>query len=320
MVVMFHTGVIISDTPLISMLSMPFFFMLSGLFFKDYGGLKTIVKKINQLIVPFLFFYTISYLIYVGVTLAAGADISLSYFSFVYSKEIVNVALWFLLALFWANISFLIIFKISKNLYILGILSIFISAIGIYLFSNSDKQLPLFIDSGLCVLPFFYLGYLLKSTDILYPNRLDRYAPLIIIGLLLMAFGCFLFGDSPNIGFGSVSIFGNPFLFFLSAASIVMAFILICKKIGVVKGVRYIGRYSLIILSVHITITSVISLSAKQFYISIPPLLLFIPTIALSILMIPILTKLFPKFTAQKDLISTDILDRVKKTKAMLPD
>lgn len=320
MVVMFHTGVITSDTPLLSMLRMPFYFMLSGLFFKDYGGFKTIVKKINKLIVPFLFFYTVSYIIYIGVSQAASADISLSYFSFVYSKEIVNVALWFLLALFWANVSFLIIYKISKNLYMLGILSIFISAIGIYIFSNSDNQLPLFIDSGLCVLPFFYLGYLLKSTDILYPNRLDRYAPLIIIGLLLVASGCFLLGNNPNIGFGSVSITGNPYLFFLGAASMVVAFILICKKTGVVMGIRYIGRYSLIILGVHITITSVISLSAKQFNISIPPLLLFIPTIALSILMIPILTKLFPKFTAQKDLISTDILDHVKKTKAVLPD
>lgn len=313
MVVMFHTEVVTSDTPLLNMLRMPFYFMLSGLFFKDYGGFKTILKKINKLLIPFLFFYTISFFIYVILTKVAGAEISISYFSFFTQKQIVNIALWFLPALFWANVSFLLIYKLSVNIYVLGILSLVVLAISIYVFCEDSTQLPFFIDSGISVLPFFYLGYMLKSTGILYPNKNDKYILLLIPVLLAVAVACYIIGDNPYIGFGSVTILGNPYLFFLGAASIVIAFILICKKIGAVKGIRYIGRYSLIILGVHLEICPLISLLGKQLHIFIPPIVLFIITLALSVLMIPLLTKYFPKFTAQSDLIPSRFIDRFNK-------
>lgn len=310
---MFHSSVITYDTPLLTMLRMPFYFMLSGLFFKDYGGVKTILKKINKLIIPFLFFYTVSYIIYVVITKVAGAEVVLGYFSVFTQKEIVNGALWFLAALFWANVSFLVIYKLSNNLYVLGGLSLLVSIISISIFSDDNTQLPFFIDSGISVLPFFYLGYLLKSTGILYPNRYDRYSPLVIAGLLAVAVACYILGDNPNIGFIGVSITGNPYLFFIGAPSIVVAFILICKKIGVVRGVRYIGRYSLIVLCVHMEIIAIINLGVKQLNIEIPSVLLFIATVLLSTLMIPLLIKFCPKFTAQSDLIDVNCIDRLKR-------
>ena len=56
LVVMYHAGLVDNDTPCLSMLRMPFYFTLSGLFFKDYGGFRTILKKVNKLLVPFVFF------------------------------------------------------------------------------------------------------------------------------------------------------------------------------------------------------------------------------------------------------------------------
>ena len=60
LVVMFHAELLDKGTPCLGMLRMPFYFALSGLFFKDYGGFKTILKKINKLLIPFLFFYIIN--------------------------------------------------------------------------------------------------------------------------------------------------------------------------------------------------------------------------------------------------------------------
>lgn len=59
MVVLMHTGVTPQNV-LFSMLRMPLYFVLSGLFFKGYGGLVDLaLKKINRLIVPFLFYHLV---------------------------------------------------------------------------------------------------------------------------------------------------------------------------------------------------------------------------------------------------------------------
>lgn len=312
---MLHTEGMPSDIPLLNMLRMPFYFMLSGLFFKDYGVVKTILKKINKLIIPFLFFYVLTYVIYWVIAKAAGSEFSYGFFSVFTQKKLLNVALWFLLALFWANVAFMILYRLSNNIYILGGLSLLVSMISIYIFSDENTELPLFIDAGISVLPFFYLGYMLKSTRILYPNRYDRYGPVIIVALVGVAVVCYIIGDQPYIAFSRDDIKGNPYLFFLGASSIAGAFILLFKRIGVVKGVRYIGRYSLIILGVHFVIGQVIVLVTKHFHFHfvIPPVLLFIATVLLSTLMIPLLIKFCPKFTAQSDLIDVNCIDRLKR-------
>ena len=75
------------------MLRMPFYFTLSGLFFKDYGGFRTILKKVNRLLVPFVFFYTLSYLSFIATRVSGRTGGGIPFFAFVTSKEMVNVAL-----------------------------------------------------------------------------------------------------------------------------------------------------------------------------------------------------------------------------------
>ena len=41
---------------------MPLYYFLSGIFFKEYGGLAIFsIKKVNKLIIPFLFFFLVAY-------------------------------------------------------------------------------------------------------------------------------------------------------------------------------------------------------------------------------------------------------------------
>lgn len=62
MVVMGHSGFPI-DIPGWEIVRMPLYFILSGLFFKDYGSFMNIlVQKTNKILIPFLFFYLLGYM------------------------------------------------------------------------------------------------------------------------------------------------------------------------------------------------------------------------------------------------------------------
>ena len=66
LVVMAHVGGAFEQLDTNSMLScfrMPLYFFISGVFFKSYEGLfGFILRKINKLIIPFLFFYLSAFL------------------------------------------------------------------------------------------------------------------------------------------------------------------------------------------------------------------------------------------------------------------
>lgn len=56
LVIVGHTGLSIT-IPGLDAIRMPLYFILSGLFFKDYGGLgRLFKKKFNKILFPFLFF------------------------------------------------------------------------------------------------------------------------------------------------------------------------------------------------------------------------------------------------------------------------
>ena len=108
---------------------MPLYYFLSGIFFKEYGGLAIFsIKKVNKLIIPFLFFFLVAY--------AAGI---VCHFLHFYERGIIeepfhwnmifdiftklghgedigyNVPIWFLLSLFEANLLFYLLRTRIKN-------------------------------------------------------------------------------------------------------------------------------------------------------------------------------------------------------------
>ena len=108
---------------------MPLYYFLSGIFFKEYGGLAIFsIKKVNKLIIPFLFFFLVAY--------AAGIACHFLHF---YERGIIeepfhwnmifdiftklgrgedigyNVPIWFLLSLFEANLLFYLLRSRIKN-------------------------------------------------------------------------------------------------------------------------------------------------------------------------------------------------------------
>ena len=99
---------------------MPLYFILSGIFFKTYGGFGGFLKrKVNNLLIPFFFFYlTLSFalpnfLYLCGYSVRNIDSLGLkSLFNFVFLDQFSNSPIWFLLCLFWTNIMCYIILTI----------------------------------------------------------------------------------------------------------------------------------------------------------------------------------------------------------------
>lgn len=311
MVVLLHCNLFSEASHFLGMLRMPFYFTLSGLFFKDYGGvLPTIIKKCNKILIPFFFFYTISFFVIIGIQITAGVEVNASYTAFIHPKEAlssINYALWFLLALFWANMLFMIIRSFSTNLVFLGGVSFTLSILSLFLFSG-DTKLPLYFDSALAALPYFFMGYCMRNTGILLPNKYDRYSWLLILLLISIVIVAFTIGNHPYISIGGIKIQGNPAMFGIASISFVFVMMLLCKKMGPLPFIKYIGRYSLIILGLHVTIINIANLALRFIGIrdesSLHCIIIFAIVTGICTIMIKPLTKWFPKYTAQQDLIT----------------
>ena len=145
LVVMAHVGGAFEQLDTNSMLScfrMPLYFFISGVFFKSYEGLfGFILRKINKLIIPFLFFYLSAFLMkYIVWKIAPGVfQLPVSWNELLvvfHGHDLIkfNPSIWFLLALFNCNILFYLIhFLREKHLPVMFAVTILIGCAGFYL-------------------------------------------------------------------------------------------------------------------------------------------------------------------------------------------
>lgn len=112
------------------------------------------------------------------------------------------------------------------------------------------------------------------------------------------SFFCIFF-DQPYIFFFNNTIRGNLIIVYITSAAMVIGTLLLCKQIGRLPIISYIGRYSIIPLGVHCILIYYISRIIPTFPQS--SLAVFALTVAISICLIPVFIKYFPCFTAQKD-------------------
>ena len=137
-----------------------------------------------------------------------------------------------------------------KNEWLRGVLVFGIGGIGVLL-GTYHLFLPCYIDSAMSALPFFYCGYLLKKTPLLYPNIYDKYNALWIVLFYGVALCIARWFDDPYIHFSTNSIIGNWILGIILSLSDVMAVLFLCKTIKHIPFVSYFGRYSSIPLCTH---------------------------------------------------------------------
>ncbi len=289
---------------------MPLYFFLSGCFFKAYEGFSGFVKrKINKLLIPFVFFYVVgSFLLPI---LLAHCGIRYRYLPMdqllhaFLDENYPSGPIWFLLCLFEINIFFYVIYMFSgrfkKRTIVIAFVSLLSGVFGIIL-SLKGIDIPANLDSALSALPFFAVGYVIfRHTDLLKPNRYDRYLPLMII----VAFAL-VYIIHPNVSFRENHFLGNSWLTAYPFGTLgVLGVIWLSKLLKKLPVISYYGRYSIIILVTHDTLFHIFAPLWSCFGLSwkIELSLTLLLTFASYMLIIPFMRRFMPHVTAQKDVI-----------------
>ncbi|MDD6210554.1 MAG: acyltransferase family protein [Bacteroidales bacterium] len=288
---------------------MPLYFFLSGLFFKTYSGLPEFsLKKINKLIIPFLFFYSIACILtYIKshALLYLGKEFTTTPFKWAYVIEPLfterfhyNKVLWFLICLFEVNILYYILNTFLKTR-MKWITIIALSALAWYLGRNGI-DLPYFLDSAMIALPFFGIGHTLGTSGLLFHKKFDKWGYLSI-GIFI----AILFFIAEPLDIYKNIYPSNYFYMYTASLCGIAILLLLCKWIKYIPVISFFGTYSIIILGTHNILISPIRTVIYKYMgeTNTANWTIFIIIILISLILIPILTRTFPSLTAQKELI-----------------
>ena len=292
---------------------MPLYFVLSGLFFKSYGSFFVFVKKkTNKLLIPFLSVYLFvvlpsSFLIHRYGSVDNIYDFFFAHFGRLYLG--IDGAAWFLLCLFFMNLIFYLIYLIAKGkMFPMFLMTIACGLTG-YLLDCQHIYIALWIDSALTAMPFFMLGYFIRSkTDLLNETLSKKHLQLSVLSLLMLLFAVWLdeIQGVHEIYYGSNEYEVNAFSLYAGGAFGMLFVLLISKRVNSLPVVSYVGRYSIVVLLTHLlylflfrNILYQLGIQQENVWLNLLLsgiiILLEIPTISFCI-------KIFPYCFAQKDL------------------
>jgi len=291
----------------LSSFRMPLYFFLSGVFFKTYGGVFFFMKKkINKILIPFIFWYVVGIII---ISLFVENDM---FFKFLTDKYIIfdffynnchstNGPIWFLLCLFEVNQLFFLIHSINKKKAFIYISSLIMGILGLWL-SYSSINLHASLDTALSCLPFFVFGYFIKNdTNIFKSSYGNKH---LLLYAILCGIVCFSLADEVEF---YRNIYSKHSLFTLYICGFLgsLMIIFIAKYIGIIPIITYYGRYSIIILCTHYLLYTVLNHFLFHFFENglFKIMCIFIIIMLFELAIIPISKKYLPYATAQKDLL-----------------
>lgn len=308
LIILMHCDIKSSNERLNDMLAdfrVPLYFFLSGLFFKEYDGfIDFCIRKINKLVIPFVFFAYIPYIIY-DIMLFYDHTV-LSYFFMM--VEPFNGPIWFLRCLFFANILYYFYYKyVCNKKTVIQILVMIGITFPIWLLSfklsvPDNKYLlmfyPIFRDfiSAIMALPFIFIASTLRKKGIL----ILQISPKKLVFLFSLFLTVWFFTYQTNISY-VFNHFGCNYLFlYTSALGGIGCVWCAAYTFKCLFFFSYIGRYSLIALGTHWTFIRLLELYKVENYLMALCVLAVMPGV------IWLFKKYFPYFTAQKDLLVYD--------------
>lgn len=289
---------------------MPLYFILSGLFFKQYEGFAGFLKrKTNKLLIPFLFFFLMTavlpyFILLLPDRLNQFGDI----FTLFYDKDHImfNGPIWFLLCLFEVNTIFYLVQwlaqKISethKTTLVLA-LSCIIGFTGLIL-GVKGLNIVFYIDTAMSVLPFFAFGWwLFKHTNILTtPVNYTRDLTIVIICAAILYYTAVPVKWVVN----RISIEDTATVYISGVAGTIMV-LMLAKVIRRLPVISYLGKYSIMVLCTHCLFIQILVKYLGQHLSGMSYLLVvLIVSLLASFLLIPLLKRFMPYVTAQKDVI-----------------
>lgn len=285
----------------INVLSLPLFYFLSGLFFKDYGSFyRLVINKVNKLLVPFLSFFVLGFLLFCVTTKLLPLYLLIQP---VFENDILNYPIWFLISLFFANLIYGIVTHISKSGYVRGVVVAILGCCG-YMLSVYDVYLPLFMSTTLSTMPIFFCGCLLKrltAMEHLKCNGLILWISIVILACYILLSSTY---DLPKLYYMGNIWRGNPILALIISLVMILSLLIVCRAMKWLPIVSYIGRNTMITLCVHFLIIWVFGLA----YMAVlgekaSPTILSIVTLAGSWIATPVLLRYLPFIVARRNLI-----------------
>lgn len=283
---------------------MPLYFILSGLFFKLYENFRGFLKrKINKLLIPFLFFFLVT-----SVLPEAGLKHQSALASVMNDRYIpFNNAIWFLLCLFEVNLAFYLIHLLAKAVSakyqtaVVLTVSVALGFVGLAL-GAYRILLPIYLDTAMSALPFFAFGYwLFRHTGFmaapLHPLRdgLLLVACVLIVGFLAIPFIWIENRFPATIG---------PLQVYLCGIAGTMMVLIVSKFLKHLPLVSFWGRYSIIILCTQqVVITIAAYFLRRWFQGEYLMAVLLAVTLPVCHLLILFMRRFMPHVTAQKDVI-----------------
>lgn len=237
---------------------MPFFFIIAGFLYSPKLFKTSIINNAQRLLLPY-FATCIAYALLILIKLRHVPlleNIRNSIVATLYGTGSTPIqfpyigemgAIWFLLAMFFANIIFnYIMNKTNKSKYMQAII-IFILSIAGYIVGQ-NIYLPWSIDISLVSLLFMYIGYMLK-----YTKFFQRKPNLFIIFVLFSIWGLSIYNGGLNI---NTRTYNNPLISIIGSVGgsifLIYLSITISKFEFIEKGLSYVGKETLTILCIHL--------------------------------------------------------------------
>ena len=273
---------------------MPLYFILSGVFFKDYSFKVFAIKKTNNLLIPYLFMFVASNICDAVLYYYETGEINLIGGN--YPK--ISSATWFLLCLFELNLLLWLLNRLVINKWFR---LVFCLALGI---CGSKVDIPYFLDVCLTSVPFFYIGTLLKpyiqgKKNAYYIERY-WYVTLFVIFIIY----CIYYPKGNVVPTNTIQT--NIFLFYLYGVMGTIFILILSKKINYLPFFSYVGRYSIIVLCWHFALLYPLRYYLKNYITSSSVLIVILMSLIMLVMyyaIIPFVKKYLPYFFAQKNLI-----------------
>ncbi len=243
---------------------MPLFFVISGMLIRykndEAADMKTLCRRrLRSLMIPYLWFSLLYLSVVVYALIRGNIKAETLYLQLWYTLSLhgMNV-LWFLPALFGAEMLFLLIRKKTSGKITACIILVATAAVtvcnmllGRVAFTPGigerlhDLCLTLMRPVFGCA--FIAIGYFVYG----FFRERDRYFhPEGLLGILLIGINVFVHRFNGAVDFRSL-VLNNPGLYFLSALSGSFGLILLCKNLPPLKPVTFFGCNSLIVMVVH---------------------------------------------------------------------
>lgn len=298
---------------------MPLYFFLSGLFFKEYMSLGDFaVRKVNKLIVPYVFFAIFPYaLLFVIWPETIPQNTHSIYIPLRLVIEPMNGTLWFLRALFLTYLLYYAYHRLSRSWpEWVKLMVVLAAALLAWVGTEAgNKHLEnhlllqwiwlLNIPMAFIALPYFYIAEFLRNHNILM-MRFPLWKT--IVGIMVFSVICLLTAQ-PDVSFKTLQLPNQPLIYVASLSGIVVIW-LFSVAVNKIPFLSYCGRYSLIILGTQSFFFGVVKQYSSSTWV------MFLVTMALAPATIWAFKRYFPRFTAQKDLFPVgEKLLRRKETK-----